>query len=228
MRFKELVNIVLSEFVRLVLRITHKLVPKITKFFNYKGIKLYIPEGIFNPVFTLSSSLIISNLEPQGIVADLGCGSGILSIYSALNPEVKVVYAYDVNIKALAVTAINSRVNGVNNKVKILCSINDLLKVKVDYVLINPPYLPINPRDSLDINWCCGKSLECIKELLKLSLNIVYEHGKVLLTFSSLTNIKELAKIISGFNIRFKVIAYRRAVIDTIYLALIEPTKKRE
>ena len=225
MWLKELFNEVLSELVRLVLRLLHKLVPKIIKFFNYRGIKLYIPEGIFNPTFTLSASLIMDNIKPRGVVVDLGCGSGILSIYSALIPEVTAVLAYDINIKALATTKVNSRINGVANKVRVLHNTNDLMNVKADYVLINPPYLPISPRDTLDLNWCCGKSLECIEELLNLSLSIIHKHGKILFTFSSLTNTKVMAKIISKLNIKFNVIAFKRTVIDTIYLALIESVR---
>ena len=225
MWLRGLFNEILSELVRLLLRLLHRLIPKIIKFFNYRGIKLYIPEGIFNPTFTLSASLIIDNVKPRGVVVDLGCGSGVLSIYSALIPEVTAVLAYDINIKALATTKVNSRINGVASKVRVLYNANDLMNIKADYVLINPPYLPISPKDALDINWCCGRSLECIEKLLNLSLNIIHEHGKILLTFSSLTNTKVMAKIISKLNIKFNVIAFRRTVIDTIYLALVEPVR---
>lgn len=224
MELNEVIYRIRAELVRLILRLTHKLVPKLIKFFNYRGVKLFIPEGIFNPVFTLSASLIMDNVKPQGLVIDLGCGSGILSIYAALNSRVRSVYAYDVNVKALAVTLVNSRMNDVDYKVKVLHNIRDLTNIRADYVLVNPPYLPLTPRDSLDINWCCGELLECIEELLSISLSLLSEDGTIFITFSSLTNIRRLAKIIKRYDVKFKVITYRRTPIDTMYLALIKPT----
>lgn len=91
--------------------------------------------------------LLAENMDvPRGsVVADLGCGCGILSIIAA-KLGAKLVYAVDVNPHALRDTSLNAAMNGVSSVVRpVLCDIKKsslVLARKADVVVSNPPQMP--------------------------------------------------------------------------------------
>jgi len=93
------------------------------------------------------TSLLAGNMDvPRGsVVADMGCGCGVLSIIAA-KLGAKLVYAVDVNPHALADTSFNAAINGVSSVVRpVLCDIKKsglMLADKVDVVVSNPPQMP--------------------------------------------------------------------------------------
>ncbi|HYW02097.1 MAG TPA: 50S ribosomal protein L11 methyltransferase [Candidatus Acidoferrum sp.] len=91
--------------------------------------------------------LLAENLDvPKGsVVADLGCGCGILSIIAA-KLGAKFVYAVDMNPHAISDTNFNATINGVSSIVRpVLCDIKSslVLERKVDVVISNPPQMPV-------------------------------------------------------------------------------------
>src|SRR5208282_211749 len=95
--------------------------------------------------------LLAENMDvPRGsVVADLGCGCGILSIIAA-KLGAKLVYAVDLNPHALRDTSFNATMNGVSSVVRpVLCDIKKsglVLARKVDVVVSNPPQMPAKYR----------------------------------------------------------------------------------
>jgi|GEM_PF-4186098 len=91
--------------------------------------------------------LLAENLDvPRGsVVADLGCGCGILSIIAA-KLGAKLVYAVDMNPHALSDTNFNATINGVSSIVRpVLCDFKKsslVLERKLDVVISNPPQMP--------------------------------------------------------------------------------------
>ncbi len=215
-----------SEVVREVLRISHKIIPKFRRFFRYRDLILYIPEGVFNPVYTLSTDLIIDTLSskfrPKGIFLEVGCGSGVITIYVAkhLISNVKEVYACDISSKALLTTKFNAEVNEVINRIKVSNCYELLPKLRgqVDFAVANPPYLPINPKDDLDINWCGGASLGIFKEVINELINSLRPGGEGLITASSLTNLNYVIKLLRSRELSTEVVNDVRTPFDTIYL----------
>jgi len=61
-----------------------------------KDMTLIVKKGVFNPNpnITNSTIMILDNLSPRGKeVLDMGCGSGVIGIYCALNGAKRVVCA---------------------------------------------------------------------------------------------------------------------------------------
>jgi len=209
------------EAIRMALRVTHKLLPKFIKYFKFLDLNLFIPYGIFNPTYTLSTELMLRNIRPKGRVADVGCGSGAIAIYIAKNFRVEEVIAYDVNPKALATSLINARLNGVDGKIRFVSSVEELREVgEVDYVVTNPPYLPLEPRDELDISWCGGEDLRSLKEVVRLGCEILRGGGVLALTTSSTAGIDRVMRYLRSLGLKPRVAAVARTPADTIYLVL--------
>jgi methylase of polypeptide subunit release factors len=88
---------------------------------------------------------------PHGsVVADLGCGCGVLSIIAA-KLGARLVYAVDMNPYALSDTIFNATINGVSKAIRpVQCDIrksSGTLDDKVDVVVCNPPQAPVRYQD---------------------------------------------------------------------------------
>ena len=114
------------------------------------------PKNVMTP--SGLTCLLAANMDiPQGcVVADLGCGCGILSIIAA-KLGAKLVYAVDVNPYALRDTTFNATTNGVSNVIRpVLCDIMNsvgILDGKVDVIVCNPPQAPVKNQDPKIGKW---------------------------------------------------------------------------
>ncbi len=209
-----------SLLVREILRSYHKFSCKVKQVFTFKDLKLFVPCGIFEPSHTLSTSMLINILDlikPRGNALDFGCGSGVLSIYIAKRFNVSRVFCYDINNLSRRAARINIIMNNVANKVVVIDNLKNISSV--DLIVSNPPYLTLDPRDALDFNWCGGSTLKTFRELLKVSKKIL--RGRFLLiTYSSLTGLKEVKEITEKFGFRDILTVRKRTPLDTIYASL--------
>jgi len=77
------------EAIRSILRLTHKSLPRLAKYFKFLGLNLFIPYRTFNPVYTVSAAPMMRNIRPYGGIANLGCSSGVVAVYVAKNFKVE-------------------------------------------------------------------------------------------------------------------------------------------
>ena len=209
-----------AEVIRVALRSAHKVVPKLTKYFKFMDLHLFIPYGVFNPVYTLSTALILKHIKPYGRVLDLGCGSGVIAIYVARNFRVREVIAYDVSRKALATSRINARLNNVEDRIVFVSSRDELLRfTELDYVVTNPPYLKLEPKDELDLNWCGGADLGLMKkEIFRLGCGLLKYGGRLVTATSSATGVGYVLSYLRCLGMKPRIVALARTPLDTIYL----------
>ena len=78
------------------------------------------------------------------IIADLGAGTGVLSIGASLMGA-KKVYAVEKDEAALEIARENTRTLGIDNIKFIHCNVSDF-RTKVDAVIMNPPFGSQNPK----------------------------------------------------------------------------------
>lgn len=120
------------------------------------GIPIDVFPGVFPPVspFSKSSSLSFSSSfdfsEKRGL--DLGTGSGILAIKSALNGA-RSVDAIDINEEALKCAIHNVELNGFQNRINVFYSdLYSNIHKKYDFVLANLPILDLPMADGRSIS----------------------------------------------------------------------------
>jgi len=114
----------------------------ITDFHNVVDLDRVFP--IFQENVYLSEKL---KTPKEGTVLDIGFGSGIFSIMSAVNGA-SMAYGTDINPKTIKYGKLNACINGVEEKVKFFIGdVYDPLPkhqdLKFDLVCTNPPFLPI-------------------------------------------------------------------------------------
>jgi len=82
---------------------------------------------------------------------DLGCGTGFLGLYfGKMIKNLDYVILSDINYVACSISKINSKLNKISNKVKIICgdrfSFFKERNITFDCILCTPPYIPYYPN----------------------------------------------------------------------------------
>lgn len=84
----------------------------------------------------------LGNCKDKSIL-DVGCGSGVLSIMASKKGARKVI-ALDLSARALSITKLNCLVNSVDNIELVQGKLDEYqFHDKFDYILINPPFVPM-------------------------------------------------------------------------------------
>lgn len=193
--------------------------------YTYKGLNIYIPKGVFHPGLFFSTHFLTEQLNSYNLkekqFLELGCGSGLLSLYASRLGA--VVTAVDIN--PLAVTA--TRNNALTNKLDIQTLESDLFssldKRVFDYIVINPPYYKKNPKDNVSAAWLAGSEYQYFEKLFKQLAEHINPATIILMVASEDVDI-ELIKTIAdknGFVLQLK--AEKTILLEKNYIYLVSP-----
>ena len=131
---------------------------------EFYDLSFYIEEGVLVPRpdteilvdWVINTAVEVYGNQPINIV-DLGTGSGCIGITLAYHLKDAVIYAVDLDEKALKVTEKNILRHNLNDRV-VLCK-GDMLEAikalqleeKVDIIVSNPPYIPSEDIEELQV-----------------------------------------------------------------------------
>jgi len=96
---------------RLSLVVFHGVAPRLRRLWRLGGMVFLVPRGVFNPVVSVSSALLVELVQrhARGLVVDIGCGSGVLSVAAARQPGVDLVLGVDPSLASVVATRVNAR-----------------------------------------------------------------------------------------------------------------------
>jgi len=87
----------------------------------------------------------------EPVIAEIGVGSGIVSIMLATLLPSAEIFATDISFDALKVAKINAKKHSVSNKIRFVnCNLIEKIDKKIDILVSNPPY--IKRGEELDKN----------------------------------------------------------------------------
>ena len=163
---------------------------------TYRGKIIHLLPHVYEPAedsFLLVDALI-DNIKDGDRVLELGCGSGIVSMFA--QNRASLVVATDLNPHAV-LCASNNGINAVRT------DLFDGIKGQFDLIVFNPPYLPTSDEERLS-GWDSlimegGKNgRQTIKRFIYGLGDSLSPKGRVLLLVSSLTGIKEVCLIMNN------------------------------
>lgn len=192
--------------------------------YNYKSVSGIVLPGVFFPHFTMSTKFFMDFLTDKDLdqktVLELGCGTGIISVYAAQKGA--IVTASDINPAAIT----NVKLNAKRNKVSIKVIQSDLFEniepLPFDFVLINPPYYPKNPKDDAEKAWFCGVDFDYFKALFPRLTNYFNPSASVYMILSEDCEIDKIKAIAAESTLRFTAVFEREKWGEMTYIYRIE------
>lgn len=179
---------------------------------RYSGISIESCDKVYRPAE--DTFLIMDHIVPGNTVLEIGCGTGIISVYCAtLGREVTCC---DVSPDARAC----AERNAIRNHVEIEILDSQLfgnINGKYETIIFNPPYLPTQDRYEESEQWDGGADgFDVTRPFLKSASRFLTEDGSIYIILSSLTDIDGLMEEFKQYS--FKEKAKQSFFFETIFL----------
>ena len=177
--------------------------------YSFDNIKITVNPGVFHPGLYYSTKIFLrfidNNLPVAGKhVLELGCGSGLISIYLAKKGAVATAS----DISEIAVD--NARKNAEMNSVEIVTIVSDLFEKLnaslFDFIFINPPYYPKNTQNKKEMAWFCGANFEYFHSLFKQLSESENLKAKIYMILSEDCNIQKIKGIAESYQTEMEII----------------------
>ena len=151
----------------------------------------------------------------EGLVLDMGTGSGIQAVAAAKKQEVSRVVAADIDPEAVEAARGRAEDAQVSQK---MCFVNSDLFANIqgcfDWIIFNPPYLP-SEADIEDETWDGGETgRETTVRFLEGAKEHLAPHGSILIIYSSEAEIDA-----EPLGYRLEVLEEEKLFFETIYCA---------
>jgi release factor glutamine methyltransferase len=167
--------------------------------YRYQDVEVLVDPSVFPPLLTLSTKILLNFISDLDIkhktFLELGCGSGIISLYASSNGA--KVSASDINEIALK----NLKEAAEKNDLELEVIYSDLFEEmgdrSFDYIIINPPYYPKDPMNIKEMAWYCGVDFEYFKRLFSQLPKFLSEENQTFIILSEdcdIQRINEIAK----------------------------------
>lgn len=177
-------------------------------------IKLRKCDGVYFP--SDDSILLATSIKPTDTMLEIGCGSGLISIYMAMSGA--TVKCSDIDPRAVACTNYNAQLNDQDIRA-VEGDMFNAISGKFSTIVFNPPYLSGEDAEA-DIEdskqWYGGKDgLDITRTFLEQCDKFLKKNGTAYIILSSLTDIQSLKK--QFHNLSFTVVGERSFFFERIY-----------
>ncbi|MFP4141857.1 MAG: HemK2/MTQ2 family protein methyltransferase [Candidatus Natronoplasma sp.] len=152
-------------------------------------------EGVYEPSEDTYLILEILELDDDEDVLELGCGTGVISLYCS--SKGCNVLSVDKDMKALKNTEKNAKKNDIDISVQKSDLFSNIAKQDWDTIIFNPPYLPEKKDLPKDERWDGGeKGDEIIVKFLKRAGGYLNDDGELYFCYSSLSPEDKIREVI--------------------------------
>ncbi len=188
--------------------------------YSYKGINVRVMPGVFHPGLFFSTKLLLEYISKNDLkdknVLELGAGSGLISIYCATQ-NAKVT-ASDINPTAIKNINKNAKLNSVNIEVIESDLFEKIEMRKFDYIIINPPYFPKNPKNENEFAWFCGSDFQYFKKLFAQLNNYKTKETIVLMILSEDCDLQRIISIADENHFSMNIVFQKRVFGEANYI----------
>lgn len=189
---------------------------------KYAGVSIESCDKVYRP--SEDTFLILDNIVPGNTVLEVGCGSGMISVYCAkIGREVTCC---DVSPDARSC----AEKNAIRNHVELHIVDSQLFNSiagKFDTIIFNPPYLPTDDRFEESEQWDGGKDgFDITRPFLKSAHYFLTESGSIYIILSSLTDVDSLIEEFPQYT--FKLKTKQSFFFETLFLYQLFPNPENK
>lgn len=188
--------------------------------FTYKGITVVVHPDVFPPHLTLSTKILMNFISEidltQKSFLELGCGSGIISLYA--KQKGAIVTASDINETAL------EYVRNASEKLalEVHCVSSNLFtnidQKHFDYIIVNPPYYPKNPKNTKQKAWFCGENFEYFEDFFHQIKPYLNSKNKTYMILSEDCQLKTIEAIAHKNEVRMQLLFQTKKMGEKNYI----------
>jgi release factor glutamine methyltransferase len=188
--------------------------------FFYRQVSVHVPPGVFHPGFFFSTKQLFDYLSNTALdrkkVIEIGCGTGILSILAAKKGA--LVTCTDISPLAVSAAIENARRNRVDIVVLRADMFGSIPSHPFDFIIVNPPFYPRQPRTMEEHAWYAGPQLEYFYALFRDAKNYLDPEGKLLMVLSDDCDTERIKRIAKAEGWLFSLEAVHKKFIETGFI----------
>jgi len=188
--------------------------------YTYENSFVMVHPDIFPPQLTFSTKVLLDFIKPiilkDKSVLELGCGSGIVSIYSAKKGA--LVTATDINKTALEFLEKSAVENDAHLEVLESNLFEKLENKSFDYIIINPPYYPKAPKSIKENAWFCGENFEYFEALFFQLPNYIDSKNYCYMILSQDCELEKIKAIALKNEIAFELVLENKGLTEKNYI----------
>lgn len=186
----------------------------------YDTICIKVHPDVFPPYLTISTKILLDFISEMKlndkIFLELGCGSGIISLFAA-KKEAKVT-ATDINEIALEFLKTNATKNKLNLDIVKSDLFEKLENNTFDYIIINPPYYPKKAKNIKEQAWFCGENFEYFENLFLQLPRFINENTFCFMILSEDCEIEKIEKIGLKNKLNFQLVLQKKSSFERNYI----------
>lgn len=188
--------------------------------YRYENIRIKVHPDVFPPHLTFSTKILLDfvdelNLDHKTFL-ELGCGSGIISLLASKKGA--EVTASDINQTALDYLNINASRNKMSVKTIYSDVFENLEGEYFDYIIINPPYYPQNPKNIRQEAWYCGENFEYFEKLFYQLPNHLTVESHCYMILSQDCDIEKIKSIALKHAMDLELVLEKKLRVETNYI----------
>jgi release factor glutamine methyltransferase len=188
--------------------------------YSYKNIYTIVQPSVFSPINTISTKNFlnyISTIElTDNNILELGCGSGIIALYCA-SKGAKVT-ASDINKIALKSLKEVSRKQELFVETIHSDLFDNIQKKDFDFIFINPPYYPKNPKNIEEKAWFCGENFDFFEKLFLQLAKMITSSTMVLMILSDECDYHSIHSISKNNKLTLHKVHTKKLLFETNYI----------
>jgi release factor glutamine methyltransferase len=148
---------------------------------------------------------------------DLGCGSGIISVFSAsVGAE---CIAADINPAAVKSTKENAELNSLSHKIIVVESnLFSNISESFDLIFFNPPYYPKEPKTDFEKAFYAGKDYRILKDFASQVKNHLNNKAVIYMIISSDMDLEAVKNIFNNNSLSCNFEETHKGFLETFYI----------
>lgn len=194
---------------------------------EYAGLRLRIPPGVFHPGIFFSTPIFMDFLQNTDLrgktVLDVGTGSGALALLAAQKGATAV--AIDLNPAAVESAAVNAQNNGLSVTLWQSDLFTSLPIQTFDFVLVNPPYYARTPSNASEHAFFAGEELDYFARFFQQLPDFIQTHTSVWMILSEDCDWARIQQLAALQHFEGRVVFERRKWGERFFVAGFVPEK---
>lgn len=159
----------------------------------------------------------------KGRILEVGCGTGIVSLYCAASDSENTVEGVDINPAAVSLAQRNAELNRIKNVKFYESDLFSNVKGKYDWIIFNPPYLPTSQNEKIkgELNNAFDggqKGREIMEKFIERAPRHLEKNGGVLLLVSNLSGKEEITGKFESVGLKAKIIDEEALFFEKLYV----------